>query len=248
MLAKENIHKILKFTNVVSEDDVVLEECGDYYPALLGYKIVLPKSKFMDMNYLMTRLYSAHESLCNATFKNGNVAEIVQLCKIFRGEETYTETFINLFDGADNLIASNGDPVVKTGLFDDDDFEEEDPEVIKELEDRIKVLEAEKAELEKNISEITSSKDTVISELKESIEGDKPVVDFFKEINLEDDHLGLCLDVLDQISDLEVRETLMDMLQNRATENPVDLKLLGLYTVDLANSFDRTKTLDRLGY
>lgn len=106
-MAKRGIDQILSVVNNYTDNDLVIEECGEFCSELSGYYVILPRSKYIDMCNLMTVIYSQDVDICRDTFTKKSDEDVVQLCKIFRGRESYTEQFIKIYMGVNNLISSS---------------------------------------------------------------------------------------------------------------------------------------------
>lgn len=221
-LVKEGIQRILKFTNAVTEEDLVIEKCEVYRSDLAGYSIVLPRAKFTDMLFLVTKVYKDYEATFKNIFDNGTDEQIIQMCRIFARGMTYTEQLVRLNGGIENLICD-------TDLGEGDLMEEEDPEMIAELEQKVAELEKQLKEKEKEHVEKVS---TVESELKDYKK-------YFEGLDFNDDDLGLCLDVLEGLNKDQLLEVVTTMLVSRAgEEDNKDFKVLSLYVNDMAESLD----------
>lgn len=228
---KNGIQRVLKFTNAVDKDeDLIIEDCSIFKSDLKGYYIVLPRSKFKDMCFLITKIYVEQEKICYDVFNNGGDDSIVQLCKIFAGELTYTEQFIRLSNGLDKLIC-------EIDHFTEDDLVdyEEDPEVIKELQEQIETLKKDKEELVTKHNEETSALKMKLAQANEKIdECEKP----FKDLEFEDDDLSLCMEVINDLNEDDMKDLIVEVLASRAGDEEAgiepDLKVLSLYINDLA--------------
>lgn len=105
------LDKVLSIVNTVLNEDLVLEDCGQYCEQLASYYVVLPRSKFMDMCDLMSVIYTENIELCQRVFSAGSDAEVLQLCRTFSKGVPYTERLIKLYKGVDNIIGSSvGEP------------------------------------------------------------------------------------------------------------------------------------------
>lgn len=226
---KRGIQKILKFTNTPTDDDLVIERCSDFYKDLSEYVIALPRIKYTDMCFLMSVVYKEYQDVCKECFEKGTDDEVIQLCSIFKGDISYTEQFIKLSGGIDNLINESGDC---TDLSEDD--YEEDPEMIKELEERIEELEAEmKKKEEESLAKI--------AKLESELMVSKGFEKYFEGIDYQDEDLGLITEVLEELSHENLQDLIFRILVNRAGEedvNPEDMdtNVLALYVNDIANA------------
>ena len=225
---RHGVQRILRFTNVVEEDDLVIEDCEIYKKDLAGYHIVLPRSKFKDMCFLMSKIYTEYEDTCTTVFDNGTDDDIVNLCKIFSRGVTYTEQFIRLSGGLENLL------YVTNSFSDEDLIEEEDPEVIKELEEQIALLKKEMDEKEsKHQEEVKELKSELDSALSEKEEFKK----YFEGLSLEDGDIELVLEQIELLSKEELKDVILSVLSNRAgEEDNEDLNVLTLYINDIAEA------------
>lgn len=226
---KRGIQKILKFTNTPTDDDLVIERCSDFYKDLSEYVIALPRIKYTDMCFLMSVVYKEYQDVCKECFEKGTDDEVIQLCSIFKGDTSYTEQFIRLSGGIDNLINESGDC---TDLSEDD--YEEDPEVIKELEEKIEEL---KAEMKKKEEESLAK----IAKLESDLMVSKGFGKYFEGIDYQDEDLGLVIEVLEELSHENLQDLIFKVLVNRAGDedvNPedVDTNVLALYVNDIANA------------
>lgn len=227
---KRGIQKILKFTNTPTDEDLVIEKCSDYYKDLSEYVIALPRIKYTDMCFLMSVVYKEYQDVCKECFERGTDDEVIQLCSIFKGDTSYTEQFIKLSGGIDNLVNEIGN---YTDLS-EDDFEEEDPEMIKELQAEIEEL---KAEMKRKEEESLAK----IAKLESDLMVSQGFGKYFEGIDFQDEDLGLIIGILEELSLEQLQELVFKVLVNRAGEedaNPedVDTNVLALYVNDIANA------------
>lgn len=227
---KRGIQKILKFTNTPTDEDLVIEKCSDYYKDLSEYVIALPRIKYTDMCFLMSVVYKEYQDVCKECFERGTDDEVIQLCSIFKGDTSYTEQFIKLSGGIDNLVNEIGN---YTDLS-EDDFEEEDPEMIKELQAEIEEL---KAEMKRKEEESLAK----IAKLESDLMVSQGFGKYFEGIDFQDEDLGLIIEILEELSLEQLQELVFKVLVNRAGEedaNPedVDTNVLALYVNDIANA------------
>lgn len=227
---KRGIQKILKFTNTPTDEDLVIEKCSDYYKDLSEYVIALPRIKYTDMCFLMSVVYKEYQDVCKECFERGTDDEVIQLCSIFKGDTSYTEQFIKLSGGIDNLVNEIGN---YTDLS-EDDFEEEDPEMIKELQAEIEEL---KAEMKRKEEESLAK----IAKLESDLMISQGFGKYFEGIDFQDEDLGLIIGILEELSLEQLQELVFKVLVNRAGEedaNPedVDTNVLALYVNDIANA------------
>lgn len=237
-VVKQGIQRILRFTNTVDEEDLVIEDCATYKKDLAGYHIVLPRSRFKDMCFLMTKIYTEYEDTCTAVFNSGNDEDIVHLCKIFAGNITYTEQFIRLSGGLEKLL-------YEINSFSEEDLmEEEDPEMIKELQEQI-------AELNKKAEEVEAKHQEELKELQDKIDAITVEKDEFKKyfegLELENGDIELCLNVIEQLSREQLQDLVFSVLSTRAgEEGNTDLNVLTLYINDIAEALMNLGILDEL--
>lgn len=226
---RKGVQKILKFTNTPTDDDLVIEKCSDYYKDLSEYVIVLPRMKYTDMCFLVSVVYKSYQDVCKECFEKGTDDEVIQLCSIFKGDISYTEQFIKLSGGLDNLVAS----VSVDADLGEDDYEE-DPEVIKELEEKIALLEASLKEKEEQSLD-------KIAELETQLMKSKGFSKYFEGIDYQDEDLGLIIEVLESLSHTDLQDLVFRVLVNRAGDEDaspedVDTNVLALYVNDIANA------------
>lgn len=205
----DQLFQIIKFKSKLSDTDIVIETCGDSFERLRGYYIVLDKNDWTMMELFLKSQFSKYTSLISAAFKNEKKVEITQLCKTFL-PSSYTAEFIKRYGGIDNLLLDGPSgklPPLEKAIEANVDVstigEEEDPEMIKELQDKLDAIQKEMEEKESKIATLIeeneklkkfrdSFPDEVVSE--EDIElfqdlmeeqGDKAVVDALAEIIIE---------------------------------------------------------------
>ena len=177
----------------------------------------------------MSVVYKEYQDVCKECFEKGTDDEVIQLCSIFKGDISYTEQFIKLSGGIDNLINESGD----CKDLGEDDYEE-DPEMIKELEERIEELEAEmKKKEEESLAKI--------AKLESELMVSKGFEKYFEGIDYQDEDLGLITEVLEELSHENLQDLIFRILVNRAGEedvNPEDMdtNVLALYVNDIANA------------
>lgn len=220
------ILKILKFTNNLTDEELVLEECGDFYETLSGYFITLPKRYYSDMKYYLNDLYGKYSDIIEEAFSSSD-DKISQLCCIARGNDTYTSMFIKNAGGADNLIG-NG---VVSG-FSEDELEnvEDEEEMYRELYEELK--KDMETTLEQKNRELKESNEK-INELQLELDESKPYKDMFNEFDeLKEDDLGLVLDVMENnLSDRDYNKMVFDILAKSAGDEGSDLKDLKLLRI-----------------
>jgi len=226
------ILKILKFTNNLTGEEVILEECGEFYEVLNGYYIALPRQYFSDMKFYLNELYGKYSDIIEEAFL-GSDEKIVQLCCIARGHDTYTDMFIKNAGGADNLIG-NG---IVSGFSEDELENLEEEEMYKELYEKTK-KELEKALADKD-AELEKAMST-ISKLESDLNSAKGYKEIFESFDsLEDDDLGLVLDVLERrLNPQDYNRMVFDLLSVNAGDEGSkieDLKILRVYVNQIAN-------------
>lgn len=205
----EQLFQIIKFKSKLSDTDIVIETCGDSFERLRGYYIVLDKNDWTMMELFLKSQFSKYTNLISSAFKNEKKVEITQLCKTFL-PTSYTAEFIKRYGGIDNLLLDGPsgklpplEKVKDVNVNVDTIGEEEDPEMIKELQEQLDAIRIEMEEKENQIATLKeenkklkefreSFPDEVVSE--EDIElfqdlmeeqGDKAVVDALAEIIIE---------------------------------------------------------------
>lgn len=132
----EKIFSIFKFTNSPTEDDMVIEKCGDSYPERLGdYSIVLPKDQIPAWKILLDESYRNYSSYVAKIIETGDTERLAQTARVYF-PDAYTNLFIKHYGGIDNLITHGPKGVVvlpaeepsaiSESLFDDSDFVDDD--------------------------------------------------------------------------------------------------------------------------
>ena len=216
------ILKILRFTNNLTEEEIVLEECGSILELLKGHYVTLPRQYFQDMRFYLHSLYGNHSEIVDETFDSNVDEHIAQLCCLARGNGNYTEMFVKMAGGAEALIG-NG---VAT-MFSESDFdEEEDEEMYKEMYEKSqKELEDLKLSKDKEIGELKSKVNTLDSEVKS-------YKDIFEDFDdLEEDDLNSIADALESLNTTQYADLVFALLGKNAGEEGTDIKDLKILRI-----------------
>lgn len=131
----EKIFNIFKFTNSPTEDDMVIEKCGDSYPERLGeYFIVLPKNQIPAFKILLDESYRNYNSYIARIIETHDTERLAQAARVYF-PDAYTNLFIKHYGGIDSLINNGPSGIVvmpteetpkSNSLFDDSDFVDDD--------------------------------------------------------------------------------------------------------------------------
>lgn len=221
------ILNILKCTNNITEDDLVLENCGDYHDSLVGYSIVLPKQYLSDMKYCLIEIYKIQSDFVTEVFDLGDTEYLVQTCRLPCRDSTYTDIFIEKAGSAEKLIGS-GIP----NMLSDNDLEDEE-DMYKEMYEQLK------KESEELINSKTEELDRIREEMRELRKERELYLKSFGTLDtLEDEDLGLLVELLDNLDEKLFKQLVFDLLVSNAgddSSNIEELKSLSFYVKEISN-------------
>ncbi|MNM62213.1 hypothetical protein D3C81_735400 [compost metagenome] len=149
---------IINFTNQKLDNAIIIENCGEEHKRLEGYYIVLPTEQISAMCIFLKSAFPSHSNLIEEGFESENNEMIIQCCNVYH-PVSYTKTYIERFGGIDNLI-KYGPSATSNSV--DMMMDEEDPEVIKELEEEVSNLKRKLKKAEEQIASKTP--DTIIDD------------------------------------------------------------------------------------
>ena len=154
---EEFIFDILDFTNKENFDGIEIEDCGEFDPKLAGYHLVLKREEITGLRIILLKEFPSHEKLINEFFDTEEDDKIKQCCLVLYPQQNLTERFVNKYGSVDYLIkygttkdfigCEQAKKADKELLCE----EEEDEEMIKELQEKLKDANEKLAEKDKEL-------------------------------------------------------------------------------------------------
>lgn len=214
----ELLFKILDISNHPDDDVIILEDCCEYDERLSGYFIILRPDNFPSLHIFLKGEFPDYQDIINECFSDGSADKLKQVC-LLAYQEPLTKVFIDRYKGIDNLIKFGPSRDIEScqeKIDSEESFlvsDEEDEEMIKELQEKVRQLEEENSKLKADNSYYESK---------------------YPEGEMGDDIVEIFFETVDEISDSEFKELMLNQVYDAADKN--DEKEISRF---ISNFFDQ---------
>lgn len=199
------IANVFKIKNSVEYNELVVEDCSEYYPALAGYSVTLDYNRISDVKSFLSLDYSTFSKEVDEAFdafnNEGSTSKLKYLLEIYKDGGSYTEVILESCGGVEAIVGRPID-IGKTK-------EEEEEEMYKEMYEELK------AKYEEEMKE----KDSEIETLKEEISKVEIIKSLYEGLDkVEYEHIDQIVDVLQDLPESVISDMMFDLIQDNAKD------------------------------
>lgn len=199
------IANVFKIKNSIEYNEMIVEDCSEYYPALAGYSVVLDYNRISDVKSFLSRDYSTFSKEVDEAFDSfnneGDVSKLKYLLEIYKDGGSYTEVILESCGGVEAIVGKAID-IGKTK-------EEEEEEMYKKMYEELK------AKYEEEIKE----KDSEIESLKEEASKVEFIKSLYDSLDvLKYENIDQVVDILQELPDDVISDMVFDLIKDNAKE------------------------------